>query len=72
MFDRNKNKPVPATVAEPARPATPSVPATPNPVPVRSEAMIGPTIVIKGSVSGDEDLLVQGKVEGTIDLIFAS
>ncbi|MFV8816468.1 bactofilin family protein [Haliea sp. E17] len=30
--------------------------------------MIGPSIEIKGSVSGDEDLLIQGKVEGTIDL----
>jgi len=30
--------------------------------------MIGPSIVIKGTVSGDEDLVVQGKVEGTIDL----
>ncbi|MFT6956699.1 MAG: cytoskeletal protein CcmA (bactofilin family) [Halieaceae bacterium] len=30
--------------------------------------MIGPSIVIKGTVSGDEDLIIQGKVEGTIDL----
>ena len=30
--------------------------------------MIGPTIVIKGNVSGDEDLLIEGKVEGSIDL----
>jgi len=30
--------------------------------------MIGPSIKIKGEVSGDEDLLIQGKVEGTIDL----
>ena len=30
--------------------------------------MIGPTIVIKGIVSGDEDLHIEGKVEGTIDL----
>ena len=30
--------------------------------------MIGPSIVIKGTVSGDEDLLVQGKVEGSIEL----
>ena len=30
--------------------------------------MIGPSIVIKGSVSGDEDLLIQGKVEGTVAL----
>jgi cytoskeletal protein CcmA (bactofilin family) len=30
--------------------------------------MIGPTIVIKGTISGDEDLHIEGKVEGTIDL----
>lgn len=30
--------------------------------------MIGPSIVIKGNVTGDEDLLIQGKVEGTIEL----
>jgi cytoskeletal protein CcmA (bactofilin family) len=30
--------------------------------------MIGPTIVIKGTVSGDEDLHIEGNVEGTIDL----
>lgn len=30
--------------------------------------MIGASIVIKGTVSGDEDLLIHGKVEGTIDL----
>lgn len=30
--------------------------------------MIGPSIHIKGTVSGDEDLLIQGKVEGTIEL----
>jgi cytoskeletal protein CcmA (bactofilin family) len=30
--------------------------------------MIGPSIKIKGEVSGDEDLLIQGQVEGTISL----
>jgi cytoskeletal protein CcmA (bactofilin family) len=30
--------------------------------------MIGPSIVIKGTVSGDEDLVIQGRVEGTIAL----
>ena len=30
--------------------------------------MIGPSIVIKGTVTGDEDLLIQGKVEGSIEL----
>ena len=31
-------------------------------------AMIGPTIHIKGDVSGEESLMVQGRVEGTINL----
>ena len=30
--------------------------------------MIGPSIVIKGEVTGSEDLLIQGKVEGKINL----
>ena len=30
--------------------------------------MIGPSITIKGEISGEEDLLIQGKVEGTIYL----
>ena len=30
--------------------------------------MIGPSIIIKGEVSGEEDLLIQGKVEGTIHM----
>ena len=30
--------------------------------------MIGPSINIKGEVTGDEDLLIQGNVEGTINL----
>ncbi len=30
--------------------------------------MIGPSIKIKGEVTGEEDLLIEGKVEGTITL----
>lgn len=30
--------------------------------------MIGPSIKIKGEVTGDEDLLIQGTVEGSVDL----
>jgi len=30
--------------------------------------LIGPSIKIQGSVSGDEDLLVEGRVEGKIEL----
>lgn len=31
-------------------------------------AVIGPKISFKGELSGEEDLLIQGRVEGTIDL----
>lgn len=30
--------------------------------------MIGPSINIKGEVTGDEDLVIQGRVEGTVSL----
>ena len=32
------------------------------------QAAIGPSITIRGEVSGDEDLLIQGTVEGSVDL----
>ena len=31
-------------------------------------ATIGPSITIKGEVTGDEDLLIQGRVEGSVEL----
>ena len=30
--------------------------------------MIGPSITIKGEVTGEEDLLIQGRVEGSVNL----
>ncbi len=53
---------------EPAQ--QPSVPIH-NPSPVeqlRERAIIGSSIFIKGEVSGEEDLVVQGQVEGRIEL----
>ncbi len=49
------------------------VPPKPAPPerPVRStgeRATLGPSIRIRGDVSGDEDLLVQGQIEGSVDL----
>lgn len=32
------------------------------------EAVIGSSIRIRGEVAGDEDLMIQGKVDGTVDL----
>jgi len=40
-----------------------------NPVePRREGATIGPSISIKGDLSGEEDLVIQGRVEGKVDL----
>jgi cytoskeletal protein CcmA (bactofilin family) len=65
--------------AEPSpanRPATPSPsPASPSPAPASTEsarrgerATIGPSIFIKGDLTGDEDLVIEGRVEGKVDL----
>ncbi|MFB3905870.1 MAG: polymer-forming cytoskeletal protein [Acidobacteriota bacterium] len=48
----------------------PSVPIH-NPSPVeqlRERAIIGSSVLIKGDISGEEDLVVQGQVEGRIEL----
>ena len=34
----------------------------------KQEAIIGPSIFVKGDLSGDEDLIIQGKVKGKVDL----
>src|SRR5262245_10811424 len=59
---------------EPA-PVPPRPAAAPNPTPVTSEpprrterATIGPSIIIKGDLSGGEDLVIEGRVEGKVDL----
>ena len=43
---------------------TPSV----RPQPVREQAIIGASLIVKGDVAGDEDLLIQGQVEGKVSL----
>ena len=56
--------PQPRPAGQPA-----SAPTTPAPQRRGSErASIGPSIIIKGDVSGEEDLVIQGRVEGTVDL----
>jgi cytoskeletal protein CcmA (bactofilin family) len=66
----------------PAEPTPANRPATPPPTssfsstapnageaPRRSDrATIGPSIFIKGDLTGDEDLVVEGRVDGKIDL----
>jgi cytoskeletal protein CcmA (bactofilin family) len=49
-------------------PAVANQPAATDPVMVRtrSVSVIGPTLVFKGELSADEDLVIQGTIEGTI------
>jgi cytoskeletal protein CcmA (bactofilin family) len=50
-------------------PQAPPVPAPRNAaVQTREPAMIGPTIFIRGDLTGEEDLLIEGRVEGKIEL----
>jgi cytoskeletal protein CcmA (bactofilin family) len=47
---------------------TPQV-SRPEPVIAKATAaVIGRSIIIRGEVSGDEDLVIQGRVEGSVDL----
>ncbi len=51
----------------PLEPNPVSPPRPPAPSQSRA-ATIGPSISIKGDISGDEDLLIEGRVQGTIEL----
>jgi cytoskeletal protein CcmA (bactofilin family) len=60
---------------EPTPAAPPRPVAASNPTPVAGEpprrterATIGPSIFIKGDLSGEEDLVIEGQVEGKVDL----
>ncbi|MGD2121902.1 MAG: polymer-forming cytoskeletal protein [Gemmatimonadota bacterium] len=57
---------------EPATPKFEDKPRSPTPPPPTSppaeRAVIGQSISIVGEVKGGEDLLIQGRIEGTVDL----
>jgi cytoskeletal protein CcmA (bactofilin family) len=50
--------PAPRAESEPARAASAS----------SERAVLSPSIVVRGEVSGDEDLIVEGRIEGKIQL----
>jgi cytoskeletal protein CcmA (bactofilin family) len=64
-----ESTPAPRPVAASAPSPAPSSPA-PAEAPRRSgnSATIGPSIFIKGDLSGEEDLVIEGRVEGKVDL----
>lgn len=66
MFDKRRdNEPAP----EPVMSGNPSEnrPRVPEST-ARGTAMIGKTITIKGDITGDENLVIEGRVDGTIHL----
>jgi cytoskeletal protein CcmA (bactofilin family) len=66
--DEYPSQPEPATA--PARPMTAAPAAAPAHEPPRrtERATIGPSIFIVGDLTGDEDLVIEGRVEGKVDL----
>jgi cytoskeletal protein CcmA (bactofilin family) len=69
MFKKNESK----NIETGKPPPTPEQKPTQKSAPKSAEtgkvrAVIGPSIVIKGDLSGDEDVLVHGTIEGTVQL----
>ena len=46
----------------------PTPPPRPQNTPAKDRAMIGPSIEVKGSLAGGEDLCIEGRVEGKIEV----
>jgi cytoskeletal protein CcmA (bactofilin family) len=74
VWKRNENEfapppsapaPAPPPVAQSPAPPPVARPAEPS-APRRVAATIGPSIAIKGDVTGEEDLIVEGRIEGKI------
>ena len=49
--------------------SVPLEPVLPDPIDrLKQRALIGKTLVVKGEVNGDQDLVVKGRIEGNISL----
>lgn len=65
MFKKDQNDHSPTAHPRPAQ----ASPTKPQGVPrAGGSAVIGASITVKGDVSGDEDLVILGRVEGTVNL----
>ncbi|MCU7812359.1 MAG: polymer-forming cytoskeletal protein [Candidatus Thiodiazotropha sp. (ex Notomyrtea botanica)] len=68
MFDRNKRDTNDENGASPTFEAREPIEKHKSQTRAREAAVIGPSIQINGDLSGEEDLIIQGKVNGTIQL----
>ena len=60
--------PAPAAAGAPAAPVAAAAPSEPRTHVGRDNVNVGKSVVIKGELSGSEDLTIEGHVEGRIDL----
>jgi cytoskeletal protein CcmA (bactofilin family) len=65
--DKNHEAGSPARAAQPSGAADPSA-ARRSPAAPREAAVIGPSIHIDGDLRGEEDLIIEGEVNGTVQL----
>ena len=72
MWKRDEGVKPASDVTPSAQPPQSSLPGTPQPAPRpqtgRDAVNIGKSVVIKGELSGSEDLTIEGQVEGKIEL----
>jgi cytoskeletal protein CcmA (bactofilin family) len=68
MFDRNKRDSQDESASFPPPEKMEPMERFESQTRVREAAVIGPSIQINGDLSGEEDLIIQGKVSGTIQL----
>lgn len=65
MFKKDQNEQAPPTQAHGAQASPARRQASPR---SGSSAVIGPSITVKGDISGDEDLVILGNIQGTVNL----
>lgn len=68
MFKRGELDESGEGMAQAAGPAKTTANPTSPPKRGSGSATIGPSIKIKGDVTGDEDLVIQGRIDGTVNL----
>ncbi|ALO45609.1 bactofilin family protein [Pseudohongiella spirulinae] len=72
MFDRNKDKPQDRNDAPASQAPQSTAPAGSYQAPAvggsGKSAVLGATIKVKGDISGDENLLIEGQVDGSVSL----
>lgn len=67
--DAARPRPVPAPTAQPAPAQSPSAPRPINADPPKSVAVLGKNVIVKGEIYTQEDLIIDGEVEGTVEAV---